>query len=98
MKAAEVLARYRQEELPEFEGIDLQSVSTRGLFGSQPLHIACVRKSMEEVTALVLGGADVNARGEHGNTPLHESGRFFWRGGSALPSWAWSKFPGSQRL
>jgi ankyrin repeat protein len=73
MNVTEVLARYREERLPEFEGVDLQSVATRGLFGNQPLHVACVRGLMEEVAALVLGGADVNARGEHGNTPLHEA-------------------------
>jgi ankyrin repeat protein len=76
MNVADVLARYRQEQLPEFEGVDLQSVGTRGLFGNQPLHVACARGRLEEIEPLVVGGAYVNARGEHGDTPLHDAVRF----------------------
>ena len=35
--------------------------------------VAASRGSVEELAALIQAGADVKARGEHGNTPLHEA-------------------------
>jgi hypothetical protein len=76
MNVSEVLRRYADEELPEFDGIELIAIETVGRFGNRPLHIACVRGDIEEVQALIAAGAKINVRGEHGNTPLHEA----WRG------------------
>jgi len=73
LTAAEVLYRYREEELPEFLGIDLENVNQIGNSGDRPLHVAAVRGNMDEIAALVAGGADVNASGDLGNTPLHEA-------------------------
>jgi len=73
MTAKEVLRRYEEEELPEFGGIERITIETVGRFGNRPLHVACVRADLEEVRALIADGADVNVRGEHGNTPLHEA-------------------------
>jgi uncharacterized protein len=73
LTAAEVLRRYSDELLPAFVDISLHDVNQVGLFHDRPLHVACVRGDLEEVEALVEGGADVNAPGEHGNTPLHEA-------------------------
>lgn len=73
MKADEVLARYAEEDLPEFVEMQLTSVEQVGRFGNRPLHVACVRGLMEEVVALVAAGANVNAPGENGNRPLHEA-------------------------
>lgn len=71
--AADILKRYREEDLPEFSGVDLIFVNQTGVFGNAPIHIACVRGSIDEVNALINGGADVNATGECGNTPLHDA-------------------------
>ena len=73
LTAMEVLCRYREEELPEFLGIFLENVNQAGHSGDRPLHVATVRGNMDEISALVAGGADVNASGDLGNTPLHEA-------------------------
>jgi uncharacterized protein len=63
--ASDILRRYRDEELPEFCDRELIDVNQRGLFGSYPIHVAATRGSIEEIVALIEGGADVNAVGEH---------------------------------
>lgn len=73
MTAAEVLKRYKDEDLPAFCDVNLTDVNQVGLFGERPLDIAAVRGSIEELTALLDAGAEVNAPGECGNTPLHEA-------------------------
>ena len=73
MNADEVLARYAEEDLPEFVEMPLTSIEQVGRFGNRPLHVACVRGIMDEVAALVVAGASVNAPGENGNRPLHEA-------------------------
>ena len=73
LTAAEVLQRYKDEDLPAFSGISLTNVNQVGLFGERPLGVAAVRGNPEEICALLEGGADVNAAGEHGFTALHEA-------------------------
>lgn len=73
LTAAEVLRRYKDEDLPAFDGIDLTDVNQVGPFGERPLDVAAVRGNLEEIYALLDGGADVNAPGEHGYTALHEA-------------------------
>ena len=73
LTAMEVLRRYKEEELPEFSGISLKDVNQAGNTGDRPLHVAATRGNMDEIAALVAGGADVNASGDLGNTPLHEA-------------------------
>jgi uncharacterized protein len=69
----EVLQQYAEENLPEFIGMLLTSVHQRGHFGNTPLHIACVRGNISEVSALINAGADVNAVGELDSSPLHNA-------------------------
>jgi ankyrin repeat protein len=64
-----VLLEY--SDLPEFLGIDLSDVNTRGNFGDCPIHVASIRGSVNEVSCLLKHGADVNAKGDKGHTPLH---------------------------
>lgn len=73
LSAAEVLRRYKDEDLPAFCEIPLEDVNQVGNFGERPLHVASVRGNVEEIAALVEAGADVNAPGDLGNTPLHEA-------------------------
>src|SRR5689334_8257049 len=73
LTAAEVLKRYKDEDLPAFCGIALNDVNQVGIFGERPLDIAAVRGNLEEICALLEAGAEVNAAGEHGNTALHEA-------------------------
>jgi uncharacterized protein len=73
LTAAEVLRRYKDEDLPAFCGIELTDVNQVGLFGERPLDVAAVRGDLEEIYALLDGGADVNASGELGYTALHEA-------------------------
>jgi ankyrin repeat protein len=71
LKAEDVLRRYREEELPAFCGVALDNVNARGTFGERPLEVAAGRGMMDEVEALLDGGAEINAHGELGNTALH---------------------------
>lgn len=73
MTANEVLDKYKQEELPEFCGVNLNSVNKKGVFGNYPLHVACVRGDVVKVKALLVGGAKINALGELNNTALHDA-------------------------
>ena len=73
MNADDVLKRYKDEDLPDFVGIDLSDVNQAGIFGDAPIHVAAIRGRTDEITALLNGGADANASGELGNTPLHEA-------------------------
>jgi ankyrin repeat protein len=73
LTAAEVLQRYKDEDLPAFVEITLEDVNQVGNFGERPLHVASVRGNMDEVAALIHAGADVNAPGDLSNTPLHEA-------------------------
>lgn len=71
--ASEVLERFKNEELPEFCRVNLNSVNKKGIFGNYPLHVACVRGDVVEVQALLIGGAKINAQGELNNTALHDA-------------------------
>lgn len=68
-----VLERYRFH--PQFIGAPLTSVNARGAMGDTLLHLACDANgnpnALREVECLIKAGADVNARGDRGFTPLH---------------------------
>ena len=45
------------------------------MYGKSALHYACAEGYGEAVDLLVRSGADVNARGEYGRTPLYAAAR-----------------------
>lgn len=71
MKVEEVLLLYK--DLPEYSGIELDGVKKMSLFGDYPINVAATRGSVREMSALFNAGADLNASGEHGYTPLHNA-------------------------
>src|SRR5262249_6725707 len=71
MTAKEVLDQFADEDLPEFVGLSLNDVNRRGNFGDYPLHVACMRGNLEQATALLAGGALVNAIGDMEYLPIH---------------------------
>jgi uncharacterized protein len=70
-RLAEVLAKY--SALPEYLGESPDSVASKSLFGDFPINIASTRGVLEEVIILLEAGADIDQRGEHGYTPLHNA-------------------------
>lgn len=58
------------EELPGYEGVSIASVHQRDKFGGTPLHAAIMQGRSDMVLLLIDGGADLNAEGERGETPL----------------------------
>ncbi len=59
------------EMVPDFSGHTITSVNYRNGYGDTPLHIVCNWGDCEAIEILVAEGADVNAIGEAGFTPLH---------------------------
>lgn len=74
LTAKDVLRRYLDEGLAEFVGLPLDDVRQRGNFGDCPIHVAAVRGDVDELTALIEGGSDVNARGRDGLHTIAPSG------------------------
>jgi uncharacterized protein len=71
LTAAEVLQKYTDEKIPEFLRRPVEDVNQVGMTGNRPVHIACIRGELDDLIALIEGGADVSATGDLGNTPLH---------------------------
>lgn len=73
LTAAQVLKKYTDDDLPLFMNRPIEDVNQASSDGDRPIHIACVRGNIDDVIALVEGGADVNAAGDLGYTPLHQA-------------------------
>ena len=72
MKTIEEL--YREiESVADFSDIKISDPNTIGLFSTRPLHVVAVWGDCEGIQMLVDAGANINARGEHGFTPLMEA-------------------------
>ncbi len=67
----EILKEYSQ--LPEYIGINLDTVNTVSLFGDYPINIAATRGDLNEIKLLLKFGANINTKGEHGYSPLHNA-------------------------
>ena len=73
LTATDVLERYTRDSLPGFGDDPITDINRAGYDGDRPIHVACIRGSLEDVIALIEGGADVNAAGDLGYTPLHQA-------------------------
>ena len=51
-------------------GIEITSLSDRNSMNDTPLHTVCSWGELAPIRQLVAAGADVNARGDKGSTPL----------------------------
>ena len=51
-------------------GFDLTNLDDRNFLGDTPLHTVCSWGELEPVKQLIAAGADVNAIGDQGSTPL----------------------------
>ena len=71
LTAVQVLKNYTGDDL--FLGRPIVDVNQVLSDGDRPIHIACVRGSLDDVRAFLEGGADVNAKGDLGDTPLHHA-------------------------
>ena len=69
MTLKQVLNEVRQ--LPEFYGRNIRSVKDTGISGDTPLHAVVFWNNVEALEALLAAGADANAIGEMGKTPMH---------------------------
>jgi len=70
LTASEVLRRYG-EDIGRFGGVPLTDVNQRDVFGDYPIHTAAIGEALDDMVALIAGGADVNTQGEDGFTALH---------------------------
>ncbi len=59
------------ESVPDFYNHKISSVHYRNGYGDTPLHIVASWGDGEAIRSLVEAGADIDARGESGFTPLH---------------------------
>lgn len=73
-KLATVIEKYRFH--PEFLGIEIIDPNQPGAVDDRLLHIAARTGATEDIDVLLSCGADVNVRGDLGNTPLHQAAMF----------------------
>lgn len=59
------------ETVADFAGHKIGSVSYTNGFGDTPLHVVSNWGDCQAIKLIVAAGADINARGENGFTPLH---------------------------
>mgnify|MGYP001952137090 FL=1 len=70
-EVSRLLAEY--SSLPEFSGLECASADSLSLFGDRPVHIAASRGDINEIRLILDAGADINCKGEHGYTALHNA-------------------------
>ena len=71
LTARDVLRGYIEEGITGYAGMALTDVNQKDGVGDSPLHTAGWRGDVEEASALLAAGAEVNAVGEFGYLPIH---------------------------
>ena len=66
---ATVIDRY--QKYPQFLGIEITDVNQRAAMNDTMLHFAAESGATDDIDVLVASGAELNAVGDIGNTPLH---------------------------
>lgn len=66
----ELFNRY-QQDFADFGGIEIRDVNQAGMGEDRLIHLAASHASTKDVERLLTNGADVNAKGDLGLTPLH---------------------------
>ena len=67
-KIDDILQEY--ENIPDFMGVDIVNIHSKSRYGDQSIHMACVSGNVQNVITFLGAGADINAIGEDGYTPL----------------------------
>ena len=67
----DVFAAYQSH--PEFLGDEIKNVNQKGAVDSTMAHIAARTGRIEHLRTLIASGADIDAIGDLGNTPLHDA-------------------------
>ncbi|MDQ8183856.1 ankyrin repeat domain-containing protein [Pelagicoccus sp. SDUM812005] len=72
---AKVIEKIRYADLLQFEGVEIDSPNTKGRppFEETMLHAVAVWGVVDSARILLDEGAEIDPRGEHGYTPLHEA-------------------------
>lgn len=70
---AAVIEKYRMHF--QFLGVEISDVNQHGAFHDRMLHFAAELGDTKDIDVLVSSGADANAAGDLGNTPLHSAVR-----------------------
>jgi ankyrin repeat protein len=68
---ATVIERYQR--YPQFLGIEIIDVNQRAAMNDTMLHFAAESGATGDIDVLITAGAEVNAVGDIGNTPLHSA-------------------------
>ena len=61
----------KYQDIPDFAGIKIASITSRGISNDQLLHVAVINGDKTSVESLLAEGAPINEKGENGFTPLH---------------------------
>lgn len=59
--------------LPEFSGLECASADSLSLLADRPVYIAASRGDINEIRLMLVAGAGINCKGEHGYTALHNA-------------------------
>lgn len=69
-----IFSKYQKH--PDFDAIKIKSLDQKSIDDDTMLHIAARTGAIKDVEVLICNGADINAIGDLGNTPLHQAAMF----------------------
>ncbi|MGQ7805217.1 ankyrin repeat domain-containing protein [Hafnia alvei] len=66
----------KYQDHPDFYGAKITNVDQKSIDDDTMLHMAARAGSIEDIETLISGGANIDAIGDLGNTPLHQAAMF----------------------